>query len=267
MMTCSWFPHGEIEDENWKKSCSNIQRVYCLEDTNVKLEHAIIICMGILVAVVTALILAESDEIPHWSYLQKMKQQEFEDGCDIICKENQESKRGYVCVPLDSEQYICRPPRDIFYPDEDIQVRTVFPPTYGEFAYIPENHEMVERNRLFDISNVILLDEESKEIMVEFEHHLTEDAENYFQYSSTLYPGDTFVSHCFGGDSKMAHAVEYRDLINIEEKRYFEFWGTHVDLPDELLPCNMPELIQHSLPVDLRLGINFGEENEDTSLR
>ena len=228
-----------------------------------RLEHYVIIAMGLLVAASMVLILAEFNEIPHWSYLQKMKQQEFEDGCDVLCKEEQENKRGYICVPLDSEQYICRPPRDIFYPDEDIQVRTVFPPTYGEFAYIPENQEMIEKIRLFDIANVSILKGESKKILVEFEHHWRENTENYFEYSSILYPGDTFVSHCMGGNSKMAHVVEYRDVIHIEEQRYIEFWGTHVDMPDELLPCQMPELIEQSLLVDLRLGIDFGEENED----
>jgi hypothetical protein len=228
-----------------------------------KFEYGLIIIIGFLVSVSLALITSQSDGIPHWNYMHEMKQQEFEDGCDINCKKKQENERGYICVPIDSEQYICRPPRDIFYPDEDIQVRTVFPPTYGEFAYIPENSEMMEKNRLFDIVNVALLDEESKEILVKFEHLLTEDSESYFEYSSTLSPGDTFVSHCFGGDSKMAHVVEYRDLINIGEQRYFEFWGTHVDMPDELLPCEMPELIEQSLSVDLRLGVDFGEENEN----
>ena len=228
-----------------------------------KFEYGLIIIVGFLVSISLTLITIQPDETPHWNYLQEMKQQEFEEGCDVICKETQENQRGYMCVPLDSEQYICRPPRDIFYPDKDMQVRTVFPPTYGEFAYIPENQEMVEKNRLFDIVNVSLLNEESKEILVEFEHHLTENTDDYFEYSSMLSTGDTFVSHCFGGDSKMAHVVEYRDVIDIERQTYFEFWGTHVDMPDELLPCEMPELIEQSLPVDLRLGIDFGEENEN----
>ena len=229
-----------------------------------KLEYYVIISMGLLVASSIALILAEPDEIPQWSYLHEIKQQEFEDdSCDVSCKEEQENKRGYICVPLDSEQYICRPPRDIFYPDDNFQVRTVFPPAYGEFAYMPENQEVIEKIRLFDIANVSILDEESKEILVEFKHHWKENTKQYFEYSSTLSPGDTFVSHCMGGNSKMAHIVEYRDIIHMEGQRYIEFWGTHVDMPDELLPCQMPELIKQSLLVDLRLGIDFGDiENE-----
>ena len=228
-----------------------------------KFEYGLIMIVGLLVSASLGLISITPNDIPHWNYLHEMKQQEFEDGCDIDCKKKQKGERGYTCVQLDSEQYICRPPRDIFYPDEDMQVRTVFPPTYGEFAYVPENQEMTGKNKLFDIVNVALLDEESKEIIVKFEHHHTRITDDYFEYSSTLSPGDTFVSHCLGGDSKMAHVVEYRDLINIEEQRYIEFWGTHVDMPDELLPCKMPELIEQSLLVDLRLGIDFGEENED----
>ena len=228
-----------------------------------KLEYGIIITVGLLAAASLALITSQSDEIPHWKYLNDMKQQEFEDGCDINCKEKQENERGYLCVPLDSEQYVCRPPRDIFYPDDDMQVRTVFPPTYGEFAYVPENQEMVGKNMLFDIAKVVLLNEESKEILLEFRYHLVANVDNYFEYSTMLFPGDTFVSHCLGGDSKTAHIVEYRDVINIEGLTYLEFWGTHVTMPDDLLPCEMPELIEHSLPVDLRLGINFEEENEN----
>ena len=228
-----------------------------------KFEYGLIIIVGFLVSVSLAFITSHSDDIPHWNYLHEMKQQEFEDGCDINCKEKQESERGFMCVPLDSEQYICRPPRDIFYPDKDIQVRTAFPPTYGEFAYVPENQQMIEKNRLFDIVRVVLLDEESKEIRADFGFHTAADVDNAFEYSTMLFPGDTFVSHCLGGDSKMAHIVEYRDIIKLEGKTYVEFWGTHVTMPDELLPCEMPELIQYSLPVDLRLGIDFGEENED----
>jgi len=93
--------------------------------------------------------------------------------------------------------------------------------------------------------------------------HSIDDTGNYFVYPTMLVPGDTFASHCLGGDSKTAHVVEYRDVITLEGQTYLEFWGTHVTMPDELLPCDMSDLIQHSLSVDLRLGIDFGEENEN----
>jgi len=224
-----------------------------------KFEYGLIIIVGILVSVSLGLITVQSDEIPYWNYLHEMKQQDFEDGCDIDCKENQEDNRGYSCVLLDPAQYICRPPREIFYPDKELQVRTAFPPTYGEFAYFPEGQERLEKNRLFDISKVVLLNKDSKEIRVEFRYHSVEDLDNYFEYSVTMSLGDTFVAHCLGGDSKTAHIVEYRDAFEMEGKTYLEFWGTHVTMPDELLPCKMPELIEHSLLVDLRLGVDFGE--------
>jgi len=72
-----------------------------------------------------------------------------------------------------------------------------------------------------------------------------------------LFPGQTFVSHCLGGDSKTAHLVEYRDIFVIDRKIYIEFWGSHVTMPDELLPCEMPELIQNSIPFEYSLGIDF----------
>jgi len=230
-----------------------------------KLHHGVIIAVGFLVSSSMTLIVIQPDEIPYWNYLHEIKQQEFEDdSCDVSCKEEQENKRGYICVPLDSEQYICRPPRGIFYPDDVVQIRAAFPPAYGEFAYIPEKSETMEENRLFDITKVVILNAESKEIMVDFGYHLKRDTKNQFEYSSVLHLGDTFVSHCMGGNSKMAHIVEYRDIIHMEGQRYIEFLGTHVDMPDELLPCQMPELIKQSLLVDLRLGIDFGDiENEN----
>jgi len=224
-----------------------------------KTEYGVVISVGLLVSVSLGLIASQPNEIPHWNYLHEMKQQEFEDGCDIDCKKKQEGERGYTCVQLDSEQYICRPPREILWPDEEVQIKAVFPPTYGEFAYFPENKIVPNKYRIFDIIKVVLLDKESKEILGNFGFHTVENTDNYFEYSAILFPGDTFVSHCLGGDSKTAHIVEFRDIIKMEGKTYLEFWGTHVDMPDELLPCKMPELIQHSLPVDLRLGIDFGE--------
>jgi len=224
-----------------------------------KTEYGVVISVGLLVSVSLGLIASQPNEIPHWNYLHEMKQQEFEDGCDIDCKKKQEGERGYMCVQLDSEQYICRPPREILWPDEEVQIKAVFPPTYGEFAYFPENKIVPNKYRIFDIIKVVLLDKESKEILGNFGFHTVENTDNYFEYSAILFPGDTFVSHCLGGDSKTAHIVEFRDIIKMEGKTYLEFWGTHVDMPDELLPCKMPELIQHSLPVDLRLGIDFGE--------
>jgi hypothetical protein len=228
-----------------------------------KFEYGLIIIVGLLASVSLILIAEKSDTIPYWNYLHEIRQQEFEDGCDINCKKTQENERGYLCTSLDSEQYICRPPRKIFWPDEDVQIRAVFPPTFGEFAYFPENKIVAEKYRLFDIGNVLLVNKETKEIKVDFVYHTDFDIGNYFEYTVNLIPEDTFVSHCLGGDSKTTHIVEYRDIIKLEGKTYVEFWGTHVTLPEELIPCKMPEMIQHSLPIDLRLGIDFGEANED----
>ena len=225
-----------------------------------KFEYGLFITAGFLASISLGLIANQAEEIPYWNYLHEMKQQEFEDGCDDDCKKNHEDKREYLCVSLDSEQYICRPPRHIFYPDKDMQVRTAFPPTFGEFAYIPKDKEILEKNRLFDIIKIVPIDEDSEAILVEFGYHSVENTDNHFEYSAILFPGDTFVSHCLGGDSKTAHIVEYRDIIEMAGKTYFEFWGTHVTLPDELLPCKMPDLIQHSLRIDLSYGIDFRED-------
>ena len=224
-----------------------------------RLEYLVILSLGIMISSILVLIVNQSSEIPYWNYLNEIKQQEFEDGCDINCKIDQQSRRNYLCVPLDSDQYICRPPREIFYPEDDVQIKTAFPPTFGEFAYFPEGKEITEKNRLFDITKTTLVDMDTKQVEVEFGYHNANYLEENFQYSVLILPGDTFVSHCLGGDSKTAHIVEYLDVLTLDEKTYLEFWGTHVTLPDELLPCKMPDLIQNSLPIDLSLGIDFEE--------
>jgi len=43
----------------------------------------------------------------------------------------------------------------------------------------------------------------------------------------------------------------------MEGKTYLEFWGSHVKMPDTLLPCEVPDIIEHLIPYDLSLGINF----------
>ena len=221
-----------------------------------KFEYGVIAVVGFLVFSTISLIVNQPDDIPHWNYLQEIKQQEFEEGCNIDCKKEQEDKRGYHCTSLDSEQYICRPPRKIFYENEVVQIRTAFPPNYGEFAYIPEGI-IVPDNKLFDIAKTEIINSQTKEIGIDFRFHNPKDPEGQFEYYSSLVHGQTFISHCLGGDSKTAHIVEYRDVFELDNTTYVEFWGTHVTMPDELLPCKMPELLHHSIPIDLSTGIDF----------
>ena len=112
--------------------------------------------------------------------------------------------------------------------------------------------------RLFDIDKVDLINPDTKQIRIEFANHNINPTEPQFEYITTLVPGQTFVSHCTGTDRKMGHVVEFLDVFEMEGKTYVEFWGSHVKMPDSLLPCPMPELIEHSIPYDLSLGINFG---------
>ena len=220
-----------------------------------KFEYGIIIVLGFLVFSVIGLIVNQPNEIPHWSYLQEIEQQQFEDGCNIDCKEEQE-KRGHLCTEIYTDDYVCRPPREIKYPDEEFQILTAFPPTFGEFAYFPAGVDMEER--FFDITRVDLINPVTNEIRVKFVQHNLKYFIKDFEYTALLFPGQTFVSHCLGGNSKTAHLVEYRDIFVIDRKIYIEFWGSHVEMPDELLPCEMPELIQYTIPIDYSLGIDFG---------
>ncbi len=221
-----------------------------------KFEYGIIVVLGFLVFSIIGLVAIQPNEIPHWNYLQEIEQREFEDGCDKDCKIQQE-KRGHICIEIQTDEHVCRPTREIRYPNEEFQILTAFPPTYGEFGYFPEGVNI--EDKLFDIARVDITNKETKEIRVEFGHHHPEIFHKYFEYSSILFPGQTFVSHCLGGDSKTAHLVEYRDIFVLEGDTYIEFWGSHIAMPDKLLPCEMPELIEHSIPFDYSLGIDFGE--------
>jgi len=113
-----------------------------------KFEYGIIIVLGFLVFSVIGLTAYLPNEIPHWDYLQEIEQRQFDDGCDKECKAKQE-KRGHFCTEIESNEYVCRPSREIRYPNEEFQILTAFPPTYGEFAYFPEGVDMEER--FFDI--------------------------------------------------------------------------------------------------------------------
>jgi hypothetical protein len=219
-----------------------------------KFEYGVIAVLGFLIFSVIGLIANQPNEIPHWNYLQEIEQQSFEDGCNIDCKVQQE-KRGHLCTEISADEYICRPPREIKYPDEEFQILTAFPPTYGEFAYFPAGVDMEER--FFDITRVDLIHPITNEIRVKFVQHNLKHFINDFEYTTSLNPGQTFFSHCLGGDSKTAHLVEYRDVFVLDHKIYIEFWGSHVTMPDELLPCEMPELIQYTIPIDYSLGIDF----------
>jgi len=110
------------------------------------------------------------------------------------------------------------------------------------------------------ITRIDITNKETKEIRVEFGQHNLEFFYKDFEYSALLFPGQTFVSHCLGGDSKTAHLVEFRDIFVLEDKTYVEFWGSHVAMPEQLLPCVMPDLIQHTIPIDYSLGIDFGTD-------
>lgn len=219
-----------------------------------KFEYGIIAVLCFLIFSIIGLSVIQPNEIPHWNYLQEIEQRQYEDGCDKECKVEQE-KRGHICSEMQADEYVCRPPREIKYPDEEFQILTAFPPTYGEFAYFPEGVDI--EDRLFDIARVDITNKETKEIKVEFRHHHPYYFDKDFEYDALLFPGQTFVSHCLGGESKTAHLVEYRDIFVLEEKTYVEFWGSHVAMPDELLPCDMPNLIEHSIPFDYILGIDF----------
>ena len=135
-------------------------------------------------------------------------------------------------------------------------MRTVFPPEYGEFLYFPDGLT-TDDGRLFDIGRVDLINPDTKQIRIEFANHNTNPPEPHFEYFTELVPGQTFVSHCTGTERKMGHVVEYIDTFEMEGKTYIEFWRSHVRMPDALFPCDIPDIIEHSIPYDLSLGIHF----------
>ena len=220
-----------------------------------KFEYGLILTVGILASVSLGLAVIQPGEIPHWEALQHIKQQQFEDGCNKECMIDQE-KLGNFCTEVQKDEYVCRPPREIRFSDQELPTLTAFPPTYGEFAYFPDGLKTV-KYRLFDIAKVDLINKETNEIQIEFGNHNLEDPDKDFQYSARLFPGQTFVSHCTGSDLKTGHLVEYLDVFELDGITYIEFWGSHVTIPDSLLPCDMPALIENSVHRDLSLGIDF----------
>lgn len=219
-----------------------------------KLEYGIITVVGILAFASVGLIAVQPNVIPQWEALLDIKQ--YHDiGCDKECKFKQE-ERGFTCTETTKNEYVCRPPREIFYPDRETQMRTAFPPEYGEFLYFPDGL-ITDDGRLFDIGRVDLINPNTKQIRIEFANHNINPAESQFEYFANLVPGQTFVSHCTGTDRKMGHVVEYLDAFEMEGKTYLEFWGSHVRMSDALLPCQMPDIIEHSIQYDLSLGVNF----------
>ncbi len=221
-----------------------------------KLEYWIITSVGILSFISLGLISVQPNAIPQWEALLDIKQ--FHDiGCDEECKITEEAD-GFSCTEVTKDEYVCRPPREIFYPERETQMRTVFPPEYGEFLYFPDGLT-TDDGRLFDIYKVDLINPDTGEIRIEFANHNINQPESQFEYFTNLVPGQTFVSHCTGTDRKMGHVVEYLDAFEMDGKTYLEFWGSHVRIPDALLPCELPDLIEHSIPYDLNLGINFDD--------
>ncbi|MGY5148782.1 MAG: hypothetical protein ACW9W3_01830 [Candidatus Nitrosopumilus sp. bin_68KS] len=219
-----------------------------------KLEYGIIVTVGVLAFTSLVLISIQPSSIPYWEALHDVEQ--YHDiGCDEECKFKQEEE-GRICTETTKNEYVCRPPREIFYPDREIQVRTAFPPEYGEFLYFP-NGITTDDGRLFDIDKVDLIDPDTKQIRIKFANHNINPPEPQFEYFANLVPGQTFVSHCTGTERKMGHVVEYLDAIEMGGKTYLEFWGSHVRMPDTLLPCKMPDMVEHSIPYDLSLGTSF----------
>lgn len=218
-----------------------------------KLEYGIIIVVGIFASISLGLISFQPDIVPHWEALHDIKQQS-DIGCDEECTLNQ--RDGFLCAETTKNEHVCRPPREIFYPERATQMRTAFPPEYGEFLYFPDGLT-TDDGLLFDIDKVDLINPDTKQIRIEFANHNIRPPEPQFEYITELVPGQTFVSHCTGSERKTAHMVEYLDVFELDGTTYIEFWGSHVTMPDSLLPCQLPELIKNSIQYDLSLGINF----------
>ena len=219
-------------------------------------QYGLVITMSLLVSGSLALIYNQPDQIPKWQTLQYIEVQNFYgDYCDEPCRE-QHVERGFSCTEITPGDYVCRPPREIRFPEREYQIPAAFPPNYGEFAYFPDGLNLTQ-SRLFDVAQVDLINPDTKQIKIDFASHHLDWPETYFEYSATMYPGDTFVSHCTGSHLKTGHLVEYVDVFELDGTTYIEFWGPHIVMPDNLLPCEMPDLIEHSLEMDLSLGIEF----------
>ena len=113
---------------------------------------------------------------------------------------------------------------------------------------------------IFTIKNMSLTDEldtvlitfADKEYRIGNKDRIDYQIAEKFEFSTLVKKFDTFITHCGNNDSTAATLVQYLGVERINDVDYFLTWHT-VITSDEGLPCNYPEIIQHSL--DHEFGI------------
>ena len=113
---------------------------------------------------------------------------------------------------------------------------------------------------IFTIQNMSLADEfdnalitfADKEYRIGNKDRIDYKITEKFEFSTLVKKFDTFITHCGNNDSTAATLVQYLGVEKIDGVDYFLTWHT-VIISDEGLPCNYPEIIEHSLDHEFKI--------------
>ena len=203
------------------------------------------------IAIILPSILLISDYIYFQEPLSRVALYPDDPICDKDC--TKKVSDGYRCVEIKQDEYVCRQPRGYSIGDNVIRYHSAGPISYGEIVSFPEDKFDVS---WFNISNVKIIDRNSKTIQVDFAE--SKDSPTNVIYSVTLKPDDSFLS-CIN-PWKGTHLVYYTGLYKHENKTYAEFWGLHPYTPPELFPCNVPKILEYSLRQEYNILLPEYEE-------
>ena len=168
-------------------------------------------------------------------------------------------ERGYACVEVGPDSYVCRPPRgaDDLRKDgyQTVQVARPNGP-YGEIFIVPADGT---GRGVYHVGTVLLADESLDKIRVSF-HEYGTDGYGGVVHVAEMAPGDTYVE-CEPYRQNVFHLVEYTGTFDMNGTEMAEFWALHVwPRPPELSPCDAEKVISRSLQIDYDIELPDYEE-------
>ena len=185
--------------------------------------------------------------------------------CDTACAAKVTARthtfyrEGYACVEVDTDSFVCRPPRG--YGSFDVQgdpfMQAAAPVSYGEIYVVPADGNHVSA---YHVGGASLVDGPSDRIRVDFSDGAGGTGE--IIYTAEMIPGDTYVE-CNASIQNVFHLVEYTGTFDLDGMPVAEFWAAHIwPRPPELFPCDAKEIISRTLWIDYDLRLPAYEEFE-----
>ena len=110
----------------------------------------------------------------------------------------------------------------------------------------------IQNMSLTDESDNILITFADKDYRIGNKDRIDYEITKKFEFSTLVEKFDTFITHCGNNNSTAATLVQYLGVETINDIDYFLTWHTVITY-DEGLPCNYPEIIQHSLDHEFRI--------------